>query len=237
LTGWPVSRVTHDAWQGLEVWRIALDEVDATLLDAGALSRFEQARAQRFRYPADRHRYLAAHVGLRWLLSPSLGLPPEAIQLHETDQGKPCLAHPDAPGFSLSHSQGLAVVAWSAHRDIGVDVELRRPLPELPALAQNHLTSSEHADWRALPPADQAWAFLRLWTRKEAALKALGTGLLVEPVAVETGHCDRHTRWRPQVDGRGGEVEILPSLDGGDWVVSVARHWASPLPIEGTLGS
>ena len=77
--------------------------------------------------------------------------------------GKPYI--PGGPEFSLSHSGTLAVIAL-ADVPVGADAEKDRPVGE--AVRLRALTDAERADSRD---------FLFFWTRKEAALKCLGTGV------------------------------------------------------------
>ncbi|MFW3473310.1 4'-phosphopantetheinyl transferase family protein [Streptomyces microflavus] len=81
--------------------------------------------------------------------------------------------------FSLAHSRGLIAVAV-APRVIGVDVE-RLPSPETVEACARALHPGEQAELAAAPPGERRAHFGRLWTRKEAYLKALGTGLSRHP--------------------------------------------------------
>jgi 4'-phosphopantetheinyl transferase len=70
---------------------------------------------------------------------------------------------------------------------VGVDIERfppRLPLDEVMAMAA---TPAEHRQWEALAGAQRQHAMLRLWTRKEAMLKAFGAGLTIDPARIETG--------------------------------------------------
>ena len=79
--------------------------------------------------------------------------------------------------FNVSHSQGLAVVAVTRHREIGVDVEEVRPLPDAQPIAERCFSGEENRVFLGVPAADRLAAFFNCWTRKEAYLKALGDGL------------------------------------------------------------
>ncbi|MFH9065396.1 4'-phosphopantetheinyl transferase family protein [Streptomyces coeruleorubidus] len=144
----------------------------------------ERKRAASFVRPHDRLLYLSAHIALRRLLSAYTGLPPGRLPLEREPcaacggpHGRPVLS--TGPGgvlhFSLSHSHGLAVFGV-ARSPLGVDVE-QVPSAETAALCAPALHPAEQAEVLALPPGEQAMAFGRLWTRKEAYLKGIGTGL------------------------------------------------------------
>ncbi|MEU4715790.1 4'-phosphopantetheinyl transferase superfamily protein [Micromonospora purpureochromogenes] len=77
---------------------------------------------------------------------------------------------------SVSHAEGVVVVAARRAGPVGVDVERRRPLPAL-ALAHRWYAPPEAAWLGDLPDAARVEAFLLLWTAKEAVGKALGRGL------------------------------------------------------------
>ncbi|MBS0428557.1 MAG: 4'-phosphopantetheinyl transferase superfamily protein [Proteobacteria bacterium] len=179
-----------DPWQGCALWRIDLG-VAAAPSELASLDAQERARAARFVFDDDRRRYQAAHAAMRALLAQAAGLgEPSMLRFVHNDFGKPSLA--DAPGchFSLSHSGDAALLAIDAHAPVGVDVEIERAMDDIDAMAQAHFT---HAERGALQNADhgaRASVFLRTWTRKEACLKAIGTGLSVDPRQLETARVD-----------------------------------------------
>ncbi|GAA4553201.1 4'-phosphopantetheinyl transferase family protein [Pseudonocardia xishanensis] len=138
----------------------------------GLLDAHEQERLHRFRRSADQARYLAAHALARLVLASRLGGDPAALTIDRTCRcGKPH-GKPTVPGveFSLTHSGDRVGVAVSAAGPVGLDVEEHRDLGDLDGLAGHALSPTEHR------PADGP-AFLRVWTRKEALLKATGEGL------------------------------------------------------------
>lgn len=160
---------------------ILLDEPPAV---PPRLSAEEETVAARFRTPLLRARYRAAHGALRLILAAACGRPAETLRFPADAGGKPrlCLDRGDPPlSFSLSHSEGVALVAVAQGEEIGVDVEAVRPLDDLDALADRVFTPAEVA---MLPPVGDAArlvAFHARWTAKEAAMKALGLGLSLDP--------------------------------------------------------
>lgn len=100
------------------------------------------------------------------------------IGVRRTPGGRPEVYAPDGRtlAVSVSHVDGLVVVAARPGGPVGVDVERRRPLPAL-ALAERWYDPAEVAWLRARDPAGRELDFLRLWTAKEAVGKALGAGL------------------------------------------------------------
>ena len=156
---------------------------------AESLSAEERSRADRYRRAVDRGRFVVRRGLLRRLLGELLGLPPAAVPLGSTAQGKPVLAGTAAPArvaFNLSHSGGTALfglapaVGEGMDAVIGVDLEAvearRRTLDELLHVARR-IAPEEAEALAAMPRMDAAAAFHRLWTCKEACLKCLGTGI------------------------------------------------------------
>lgn len=149
----------------------------------------ERARAARFRRAADRRRYVTARETLRRLLGAYLDCSPADLRLALSPAGKPFLPEPVARGlrFNLSHGGALVAVAVAAGAEVGVDVEPRRPLDDLPGMARQAFAPAELAAWQALPPRLRPAAFFATWAGKEALLKAAGSGLLRDPRDVSLG--------------------------------------------------
>ncbi|WP_242579195.1 4'-phosphopantetheinyl transferase superfamily protein [Streptomyces sp. MST-110588] len=162
---------------------------DTEVLDAA-----ERRRAATFVRPVDRDVYIASHSALRRLLGAYLDRDPAALRFVrepcpccDAPHGRPALA--GAPlHFSLSHTRGLALLGF-ARTPIGVDIETLTA-PEVVDEVASVLHPQERAELAALPPAGRAAAFARCWTRKEACLKGMGTGLagdLMTTTLVGTG--------------------------------------------------
>ena len=101
--------------------------------------------------------------------------------------GKPSVVEPAGLRFNLSHSQSLALIAVDDDADVGIDVELLRPMNDAEALAGSYFTPAERQALEALAPEARDRAFLTCWTRKEACLKATGLGLSVDTRSFEVG--------------------------------------------------
>ncbi|RIX84816.1 4'-phosphopantetheinyl transferase family protein [Acidovorax cavernicola] len=195
-------------------------------LPAQVLSVEERARAESLRFPLDRQRFVAAHVALRQALCAYTGLDPAALTLVTGAFGKPSLSGPTRIQFSLSHSQGLALIAIGGLGPLGADVELLRPMPDAAALAAAHFTPREQEALAALPAHERDPAFLTCWTRKEACLKAIGVGLLVSPQSFEVGLAPERRRVEVPVADRTLVLELGPAPARPDSVGSLAtwRH-------------
>ena len=165
----------------VHVWSAPLD-VSPSLLDrlATSLSADERARADRFRFERLRARYLAGRGVLRMLLARYVHRPAASLRFEYGAQGKPSLAISDAAGvprFNLAHAGGLALIAISSAREVGVDVEELRAMPDAMPVAERHFSAAERRTLRSLPDDARDASFFRCWTRKEAYIKAIGEGM------------------------------------------------------------
>jgi len=156
-----------------------LDQVAVAerLLDPG-----ERQRAARFRFAHDRVAYVLAHAMWRSALGLCLGCEAAAVRVASTSSGQPQL--PGTPwATSLSHSGSWAAVAVGRTAALGVDIERSPPRRALNDLVSTLCAPREALAMHALPVTAREHALLRLWTRKEAVLKAFGTGLSGPPLA------------------------------------------------------
>ena len=191
-----------------------------------ALARLGDAeldRARRFVAERDRRRYLAARCALREHLSQHTGLPGECLRIVEGEFGKPRLA--DRPGswFNLSHSGDAALLGISKAGEVGVDLEVRHPVDDVVALARRHFSGAEFEAFMGLDAPARNDAFLRVWTRKEACLKAVGTGLSIEPASLEVGLDGGPVRLALRVPCGLVQVEVCSIDPGIDAWAALAR--------------
>ena len=180
----PLSWETPDGFPPLEafevhVWRFGLD-APRDRLDRfeATLNVEERARADRFRGAGLRKKFVAGRGALRSLLGSYLGRDPAEVRFRYGVHGKPTLE--DDPGglsFNLAHSGEIALCAFSRGRSLGVDVEFARPLENGGKIIKRFFSESEQTAFHMLPDTDRLKGFYLGWTRKEAFLKATGTGL------------------------------------------------------------
>ncbi len=113
------------------------------------------------------------------ILARQLDLPPEAIAIGHDERGRPLVAQPRGTGLHLSLATRAGMVAVAlAHNPVGVDVEA---VDEAAAPPLGVLHADEMSWLSGQPPERHALAFARLWSAKEAYVKALGTGFLRPP--------------------------------------------------------
>ena len=144
-----------------------------------AVTPAEESRALRMASPRRRCEFLVARGALRRLLGGALGIDSLAVPIIEGAHGKPRLGPGRLPpiGFNISHSGDRFVVALALGMEPGVDIERIRARRDLAGLARWSFSPSEQEEVAAAPePMD---AFYRVWSRKEAVIKADGRGISI----------------------------------------------------------
>ena len=172
---------------------------DAALLAAfdRVLSADERARVSGMRFEAGRHQQLVTRAMVRMVLSnyrPEVA--PDAWQFEPGEHGRPAVARgmteaARALHFNLAHTEGLVVMAVGCIARIGIDVERADDRSRL-SIARRYFSTVEMNSLEALPAEEQPRQFKRLWTLKEAYLKAIGTGV-IGGLASMTFHLDGET--------------------------------------------
>jgi 4'-phosphopantetheinyl transferase len=150
---------------------------------AAWLTPAERERAGRFYFDADRRRFAWTRGVLKVLLAYYAETSPDRIHFDTAAKGKLSLhpgTHPACRWlrFNVSHSHERSLIALTRDREVGVDVEQHRPLRhELFGIADRFFAPAEVAALRALPASAQEAGFFRIWSRKEAYIKATGEGV------------------------------------------------------------
>ena len=168
------------ATDGIAVGTVAVGAIAESLWPrlAGLLDTAERERAARFRFDRDRRQHIAAHALKRLMLSALADavVAPQAWTFETAVGGKPQVYEGAGPHFNLSHCDGLVACAVSRRLEMGVDVE--RLTDEVPFEFAQSQFGQEEARWlNSLPAATRTSGFYRLWTLKEAYLKAAGFGM------------------------------------------------------------
>jgi 4'-phosphopantetheinyl transferase len=191
----------------VHVWLLDINQFtpDHYTNTAQMMNSSEHERAQKF--IRGKNEYIASRWLLRKVLARYTGLPPAALRFLRTDKGKPYLPDSDIH-FSLSHSGHWALLAVGRIELIGVDIEAIRATRDLPGIAENYYHPDEFARLNQLEGSAQTDYFYRLWTLKEATLKAIGVGISagLEKVSFD-------------IDEHGINAQIATKLDqgAGEW--------------------
>jgi 4'-phosphopantetheinyl transferase len=144
----------------------------------GMLDPDELVRADRYHFASDRNIYTAAHALLRFMLSEATGISTKLWRFVTGEFGKPALAanfHECNLHFNISHTRGLVACAIARH-EVGVDVERSDRKIDLD-IARHYFAPEEVSLMRSFPRSEQDKIFFRLWSLKEAFIKATGEGL------------------------------------------------------------
>ncbi|HET6514240.1 MAG TPA: 4'-phosphopantetheinyl transferase superfamily protein [Thermodesulfovibrionales bacterium] len=193
------------------------------------LSADELSRAGRFHFQTDRDHFIAARGLLRSILGMYLKRDPSHLTFCFGPNGKPSIkerTNAKALRFNASHSEGLALFAVALDREVGVDIEYIRPDLSVCDLVAQACSRGEAESLNLLPEHSRLEALYTLWTRKEAYLKAQGTGLTNNLTDIE-------------VIGSPGDlaetIEIRDTQRGTSWILKdldVAPGFAATLAIE-----
>ena len=186
------------------------------------LSPEENARVARLAIPTLRERYVLAHGILRETLAAMTGEAPAALRFERGPDGKPALIDGRDIAFNLSKSGEGLLIATARGATVGCDLEQLRANSEAKAIAARWFSAGERAALAGLSGDDFDRAFTTLWVRKEALLKAVGTGLQGS-LGIDTGDPLASDTARPVMLGeRRLWVADLAPMPG--WIAAVAAE-------------
>jgi 4'-phosphopantetheinyl transferase len=210
---------------GITLWLAELAEWIPRLSGPAAtavLGAAESQRAATMSAAAVRADFVTSRILLRRVLGTLLGRPPADLDIVIGPHGKPAVClRGDEPSlhFNLSHSRGIWLLGVAHGDAIGVDIEMRDTVPNATRLAARVFSAAENLQLEAAAAVGETardTAFLRGWTRKEAVLKAAGSGFTWVASAIEVG-----------TDAAPRAVE-LPQQPAGRALV-----WSVALPLAG----
>ena len=175
------AAITYEAVDERSGDPVDLKLIPVETIDSGVREQLdERARAARFHFERDRRHWTAARGAVRAVLAGYVGVPAASLTFRVGPHGKPALDGAAARAglaFNVSHSGGLALCAVTRARAVGVDVEAVRPEFATDKVARRFFAPGEVAALEALPPDERVEAFFACWTRKEAYIKARGSGI------------------------------------------------------------
>ncbi len=179
----------------VDVWSAPLD-VDEHEMDdlLHRLSPSEQKRVGSLLEEKAVRQYIVSRAMQRQLLASYAGGLPSDIQFGIVAMGKPTLSKPNDIGlqFNTTHSGRLVIIAVTANRDVGVDVEQVRPIPRALKVAKRCFSADEYESLLQLEGEELDHAFLSIWVKREGTAKARGDSV-----------------WRGLASWKGGELESL----------------------------
>ncbi len=214
----------------VHVWRASLD-IDSDLLHTltTSLAPDEQTRAARFKFDRDRQRFIAARGILRTILGAYLSQQPAALSFSYGPHGKPSLNSNEehrVMQFNISHSHGIALYAFANTREVGVDLEAVRPMADWEGIARRFFSPQEVTEILSWPQDFRQEAFFRCWTRKEAYLKARGSGMTLplKSFNVKLSE-DGSTALRSEDSHRWSLYGLTPASGYTGAVVGEGKNW------------
>ena len=161
--------------------RAAAFDADELMANLGPA---EKARAGRLRIAKMRARFVITRAVLKQLLANYLGILPRELELAEGPRGKPAIGRryqQKRIEFNVSHAADYALLALSLDNRLGVDIESSSRRVNYQAVAKRFFSGPEKEALKKLPAEAKRAAFFRVWSRKEAILKAMGRGLAGGP--------------------------------------------------------
>jgi len=165
----------------LDIWRVQLDLPDEQVNNLAAkLNDEEQLRADRFLAKQKAREFIVCRTALRMILAGLLQRTPNELIFKTGVNGKPYLLNNSLPvplHFNLAHSDELALIAFSTRGQIGIDIEKIRIDIDHDNLSRRFFSAREYAALQQINDQDRLSAFFATWTRKEAVVKATGTGI------------------------------------------------------------
>lgn len=168
----------------LDVWMGDLTEVseDEIILLKNKLSFDKVVKTDRFRSSKDRSRYILAHGMLQEIIKQYTG--EELVEIAFTKYKKPYLPKYPNLSFNMSHSGNLVLIAFRFDGiPVGVDVEYINSALDTNLIAESYYHEDEQ---KAVFDTKDPQLFFKLWTRKEALLKAMEVGLTEEIKKINT---------------------------------------------------
>ncbi len=145
---------------------------------APLLSPEEKARAGRYKSKSRAAQFIVARGLLRRILGEITGVPPSDLRFTTNEHGKPTFAEDEINlHFNVAHSESVALIAITRVGPVGVDIEAIRSISNIERLARRWFSDEDYQYIMHADTSNQDARFFRLWTRKEALLKAWGVGL------------------------------------------------------------
>jgi 4'-phosphopantetheinyl transferase len=174
----------------------------------------ERERYRSFAHEEHRFRWGAARGLLREVLGRATGRGPARVGFRHAEHGKPHLD--DGPlRFNISHSGGAVLIAL-ARVEVGVDIELPRPR-RTDDLARRFFAPGEQERLFALEGESRRNAFFRLWTCKEAFLKATGEGFSRSLRSYEIDPSRGRVLWAAGIPDAADRFSVHPLDPGGPY--------------------
>jgi len=148
------------------------------------LSQEEKNRAEKFKLDEVKFRWIVTRGLLRVLLANYIECDPGEIEFRNNKYGKPLVNSPlldSRISFNLSHSSNVAVYVFTQNKYVGIDVEMINEIPNLKDVIDLCFHEEEKKWFSNVPLNKRNEIFYKIWTSKEAYIKAIGKGFSFSP--------------------------------------------------------
>jgi 4'-phosphopantetheinyl transferase len=213
-----IGKISNDI---VHIWDVCINDrnLQKARCHINILSDLELHQMNQFRFIEAYSIYLISHVVLRLLISRYNNIRAEEVVYQYQENGKPWFSQ--TLNFNLSHTYKKALIAFYM-RDIGVDIEYKKELDDYDNIGK--LVFSEGEEFY-MNKGNKKNRFYELWTRKEAVIKGIGTGLSDDVKDLDVGikgeFCDEHNQvW-----------QIKKVKEDSDYTAHVAYKSNSPVSI------
>ena len=192
------------------------------------LTQKEVLRAGRFHFMRDYTRYVYSHAMLRQVLGEYVGQAPQEVAIKEASGGKPYLQHERGVFFNLSHSDELFAIGVAHGHEIGIDIEKCKALKDMELIARRIMTRGEYGLFRGCDGRARLDFFYRCWVRKEAVVKAWGSGIESDFETISVADTCDQNHFEVLSDHRNGPPGIWTGKD-----LCVGEGFAGAVCVEG----
>jgi 4'-phosphopantetheinyl transferase len=161
----------------LEIFYFKTKDLSASYSDLRKyITRDELLRAEKFHFNEDKETYISCHALLRLILSKRLNTNPLNISFTKGLNNKPFLPE-NKLFFNIAHTRDASAIAVSEGLHVGIDLERINQVIDFYSIIETYFSKKER-DFILKTKQGERERFFLLWTRKEALLKALGTGVI-----------------------------------------------------------
>lgn len=175
-----ISNINSLAKDQIDLWYINPNQVDESQLDQLRSNLIEQEHLELLRYKNKQAQKnaLIARASCRLVVSQYNNIATLSQQFYRDKHGKPHLLDNQLNlQFNLSHNADAVVIAVSINDPVGCDIESAQRRVSIDTISKRYFAPIEHQQLQDMSEADKQVHFFKIWTLKEAFVKATGRGI------------------------------------------------------------
>ncbi len=161
----------YDAFNNVKIYIVNIDDNFNFMPYQHWFSKEVWQKILAYRFVPDRLRAFSSQMLQRYYLAELTNIPPRDLVINYNEYNKPYLEDRKDFKFNISHCENTLVMATAIKYDIGIDIEVIDPKIDVVGMGEIVFSQSENELINNSPDK-----FFRLWTKKEALIKAVGTG-------------------------------------------------------------